>query len=182
MNERLNLVEGVSAGLYRPPTFEDSLHNLKGRFHLQHVRAGQVIDERDTPNTIVTVGKNKLLDVMFRNQTQLAAWYFGLIDNAGTPTIAAGDTMASHTWTELTAYSDSGPRQAWAPGAASAGSVTNGTVATFNMNATNVVYGAFINSGVSGTSGILWSAAAFSGGTVSVINGDQLRLTYTLSC
>ena len=57
-------------------------------------------------NIVTTAGLNDVIDVYLRNQTQTATWYVGLTD--GTPTVAAGDTMASHAgWTEVTAYSES---------------------------------------------------------------------------
>lgn len=163
------------------PNFLD----LEGRYDLEVLRKGKIVMAGPAFNSVCTVGKNSLLDVYFRNQTQIAAWYFGLIDSSGFTALApTTDTMSSHAgWAESVAYSDS-TRQAWSPGAASGASLTNGTVATFNINGTATLQGAFITSGSakSGTSGILWSEASFSGGTVGVVNGDALRLTYTLSC
>lgn len=159
-----------------------SLLECKGRFNLEIFRNGEKIDEESFNNGIVTVGKNSLLDVAFRAQTQLTAWYAGLIDNSGFSALSASDTMSSHTgWTESTAYSDS-TRISWSPGAASSGSITNGTAMTFNINGTATLYGCFIvsNSTKGGTSGTLWSTAAFSS-TKSVVNGDQVKLTYTLN-
>lgn len=150
---------------------------------VEHYRDGQLLSREQTHNGITTEGKNSLLDIMFRAQTQLTAWYFGLIDNAGFTALAAADTMASHSgWTESVAYSDS-TRQQWSPDAAASGAITNSTAVTFNINATATLYGMFItsNSTKNGTTGKLWATAAFSA-TKSVINGDQIKLTYNLSC
>jgi hypothetical protein len=50
------------------------------------------------------------------------------------------------------------------------------------MNASGTVKGIFItsNNTKSGTSGKLWSTALFSA-DVPVVNGDQLKITYTLN-
>jgi hypothetical protein len=132
-------------------------------------------------NQITTVGLNKLLDVMFHNDTQVATWYIGLVDSS--PTYAAGDTMASHAgWTEYTEYSETN-RQTWTEDAAAAGSITNSTTVDFSMNATGTVAGMFLvsDSTKSGTAGMLWSGLNFSGGNQSVSNGDTLKVTYTLT-
>jgi len=149
---------------------------FKGKFEIEHYdRQGKLLDKQTCPNGITNVGKNYILDTMFNNQTQIAqsAWCIGLIDNAGGPVLSASDTMSSHAgWTELTAYTES-TRVAWGSGSSSGQSTTNATPATFDMNATNTVYGIFINSNNTkgGTSGTLWSTAAFSS-TVPVNNGS----------
>lgn len=155
---------------------------LTGRLVFEHFRQGKLIDREEFHNGITTAGKNSLLDVYFRAQTQITAWYLGLIDNAGFSALSAADTMSSHAgWTESTAYSDS-TRQQWVQSAASSGSITNGTAATFNINGTATLYGTFVTSVSTkgGTTGTLWSTAAFSS-TKAVINGDQVKLTYTVN-
>jgi hypothetical protein len=147
----------------------------------QQYRNGVLIDEELTHNGITIGGKNSLFNVYFGAATQLTAWYFGLIDNSATTINDTTDTMASHAWAENTAYTEA-TRQQWSPGSASAGSITNGTAATFTINATGTLFGMFLcsNSTKSGTSGTLWSTAAFST-TKSVASGDTVKLTYTLS-
>jgi hypothetical protein len=70
-------------------------------------------------------------------------------------------------------------------GTPSSGKVTNLTVtASFNINATSTVGGAFLvsNSTKGGTTGTLYSAADFgSPGDRAVVNSDVLTVTYTLS-
>jgi hypothetical protein len=135
-------------------------------------------------NGVTNLGLNDVLNVYLRDTSQTATWYLGLIDNAGFTGLAAGDTISSHTgWAESTAYSNAN-RLAWSAGAASAQAVTNGTTVDFSMNTNStVIKGLFLVSDNTkgGTSGLLWSTAAFSGGTQSVNSGDTLKVTYTVS-
>jgi hypothetical protein len=106
----------------------------------------------------------------------------GLMD--ATPTVAAGDTMGSHAgWTEADEYSEAN-RQAFTPGSVASQSVDNSaSKATFSINATVTVGGAFLTSSntKNGTTGTLFAGGAFSGGNRALINGDTLRVqaTYT---
>jgi len=183
MNESVNILDSLGFSLSKGRGTSDLLLP-KGEFGYELSRGGILLQKGSFLNTVVDQGKNSLLDVYFRNQTQIAAWYFGIVDNSGWTAFSSADTAASHAgWTEFVTYTES-VRQTWSPGAAASASITNGTVATFNITGTATLKGAFIisNSTKSGTSGTLWSEAAFSGGTVAVSSGDQLRLTYTLSC
>jgi hypothetical protein len=135
-------------------------------------------------NDITNEGKNTIFDVMFHDGTQIASssWYLGLISNSGYSALAAGDTMSSHSgWTEFTAYTQS-TRVAWGPGAAASQSTTNASPATFDINASGTVKGIFVtsNSTKSGTTGKLWATGLFTA-DVPVSNGDQLKVTYTVS-
>jgi hypothetical protein len=147
----------------------------------QQFRDGQLIDEEITHNGVTVGGKNSLFNIMFGAGTQITTWYFGLIDNSATTTNDTTDTMGSHAWAENTAYAET-TRQQWSPGSASSASITNGTAATFTVNATGTLYGMFVvsNSTKGGTTGTLWSTAAFNT-TKSVASGDTVKLTYTLS-
>lgn len=157
----------------------------QGHFRIKHYRDGKEIGVYDVKNLVVNQGKNDILETYFHDGTQIAAssWYMGLISSSGYSAIAAGDTAASHSgWTEATGYSES-TRQSWGQGAAASQSITNSSPVTFSINATATIKGAFIisNSTKGGTSGKLWAAALFSA-DVPVNNGDQLKVTYTLSC
>jgi hypothetical protein len=134
-------------------------------------------------NGVVNGALNYVLDTCLRAQTPASAWYMGLIDNAGYTALAAADTSASHGgWAEVAAYSES-TRPQWSPGAASGQSVVNSTTVDFSINASKTVRGLFLisESTKSGTSGTLFSTAAFSGGNQTVNNGDTLKVTYTIS-
>lgn len=162
---------------------------FKGRYFVERWRGDVLISRFDAMNLLTDEGVKQLWEVFFRSGTQITAWFFGLIDNAGLGAgIAVTDLMNAHAgWAESTAYSD-GTRQAWSPGAATgtgAGNrlITNGTPASFamNTNGTNL-YGFFItsNSTKGGTTGRIFSAVAF--GTVQPFNaGDTCKLTYNLN-
>lgn len=178
---KIHLNEGVGCNLNRSRGLEDFV-GPQGFFGVELWRNGQKILDMIAPNTVTDVGKNSWLDVYFRNQTQLASWYIGLVDNSGWTAFSTSDTMSSHSgWTEATGYSQS-TRVAWSVGAASGNSITNGTAATFDLTGSATLKGIFVTSGSakSGTSGILWTGAAFAS-TVPVSNGDQLKITYTVN-
>ena len=139
-------------------------------------------------NLVVNVGLKDMNDKYFTGATYTAAWYIGLYGSGATNSPSAGDTMALHGgWTEVTAYS-----QATRPAATFAAATTadpsvitnSASPATFSINGTTVVGGAFLtsNNTKGGTTGILFSASDFqSPGDRSVVNGDTLTVTYTFS-
>jgi len=153
---------------------------LRGRYFIEHRnKDGKLIGLYRVPNGITDGGMEDLLDVAFGNDTQHALWYIGLIDNAGYSAVADSDTLASHAgWSENTDYT--GNRKNWAVGTASSRSISNGTTADFAINATATLKGIFVTDQETGTTGVLWSTALFSS-TVSVQNGDTLKITYTVS-
>lgn len=133
-------------------------------------------------NLVTTAGLNDSLDKHFKGSSYTAAWYVGLTQ--GSPTFNAADTAASHSgWTESTAYSES-VRQTLTLGSVSAGSVDNSaSKAVFSINATATVGGAFVTTlnTKSGSTGVLYGGGAFSGGNRSLLNGDSLSITITLT-
>ena len=164
--------------------FLSELFQPKGRFVLEHVRRDKVIAQYDIPNGIVNAGKNDILDVYFSDATPTAStsWYIGLVDSSGYTALNDADTMSSHSgWNEFTSYSEAN-RVAWGPGTPSGQSITNSSPATFNISGSGTLKGIFVvtNNTKSGTSGTLWATALFSA-DVPVSNGDQLRVTYTVS-
>lgn len=184
MQSGMNFEQSVGCNLTRNRGADEKLP-LKGRFKVEHVdKDGNLINTYEFNNDIVNAGKNNLFEVYFHDGTQNASssWFIGLISLSGYTALAAGDTMSSHTgWTEFTGYSQS-TRVAWGPGAAASQSITNASAATFDINASGTVKGIFVctNSTKGGTSGTLWATALFSA-DVPVSNGDQLRVTYTVS-
>jgi hypothetical protein len=133
-------------------------------------------------NLVVNAGLNHILSVVLAAGTQVTSWFVGLMD--ASPTVAAADTMSSHSgWTEADDYSESN-RQAFTPGSVASQSVDNSASrATFSINASVTVGGAFLTSSntKNGTSGTLFAGGAFSGGNRALISGDTLRVqaTYT---
>jgi hypothetical protein len=174
---------------------------LRGRFVVEHIRNGKVIGTHDFPNGITNEGKNFLLDVMFHAQAAISTWYLGLIDNAGFSALAAGDIydnidQAGNGWDEFKLYTDAAnassttTRPTWTEGAASGQSITNSSVVVFDITGSGTVKGVFLAGGTNaqtkgdhtaGTAHKLWATATFTGGDVAVLNGDQLKVTYTVS-
>jgi len=143
-----------------------------------------VRDEFGFDNLVTTGGKNDALDKYLAGSAYTAAWYLGIVDGGSTPTYAAGDTMASHAgWTENQSYSQSA-RPTAAFSAASAGAKALSSALSFSINvATQTIAGAFLASVATkgGTTGILYSVGAFSGGNKSVTTGDTLSVSYSAS-
>ena len=118
-----------------------------------------------------------MLDEYFEGSGYSAAWYLGLVDGATSPTYAAGNTLASHSgWTENTDYTGNRVAVTWS--AASSGSKAT-TATAFNISGSATIAGAFMCTVATGTSGILYSAGNFTGGSRVVASGDTLNVTYT---
>ncbi len=179
--ERMSVVESVSAEVVRG--IPEIVGKLIGTYRVEQWRDGKMIDVREGKNLVVTAGKNSMLDIMFHGSTQITTWYFGLVDNASFSTFALADTMSSHSgWIENVDYSES-VRQTWDEAAASAGSTTSSTVATFTINANSkTIHGIFVTSSntKSGTTGTLWSGVAF-GSNLAVNSGDLIKVTYSVT-
>lgn len=141
---------------------------------------GSVRWREEVHNLVTNVGLQYLLDTALCGGTAISTWYVGLIGSS--PTIAAADTMASHSgWSESAAYSDS-TRKTWTK-TRSAQTVSNSaSKASFSINATATIYGAFIvsDSAKSGTAGTLLCACAF-GTSRGVLSGDTLNVQYDFS-
>lgn len=139
-------------------------------------------------NLVVNVGLQDMNTKYFSGSSYTAAWYIGLYGAGASNTPAASDTMSSHIgWTEVTAYSQA-TRPACTFGTATTADpsvITNSaSPATFSINGTTTVGGAFLTSDntKSGTTGTLFSASDFqSPGDRSVVSGDTLTVTYTFS-
>jgi hypothetical protein len=155
---------------------------IKGHYEATILRAGEVIDEFEFDNVVVNEGLNATLNAMLAGGPQYTSWFLGLFTGNYTP--IATDTAATIAGnsTEATGYT-AAARQQWLPAAPSAQAVTNAASrASFTFNATQSIYGAFLVSSatINGTSGVLFGAAQF-GTPKSVVNADQLLLTYTAS-
>jgi len=128
-------------------------------------------------NLIVNTGLNYLLE----NNLVASTLYIGLTD--ASPTVAAGDTMASHSgWVEVTAY-DEAARPAWGQGAASGGVTTNASAVTFTASGTTSVGGGFLTTVATkgGTTGTLFSVKAATEGNRALVDGDTLDVTISLT-
>lgn len=129
-------------------------------------------------NTIVTVGRNEILDQFFGGSGYTAALFAGL---KGSGSVNAADEMDSHAgWSTISAYSNA-TDPAYTVGAAAAGSIDNsGSPAVFTMNGAYTAAGAFLKTDNTkgGTAGILISAADFSTAR-SGDSGDTITVTVT---
>lgn len=142
--------------------------------------------EEEVHNLVTTEGKNDQLTQYFKGAAYTAAFFIGLVNNAGFTAYAAGDTAAqingTNGWAEGTPYSNA-TRVAWVGGTASGGSIDNtGSVAIFNINATQTVRGGFVStaSAKNATTGKLYGEADFSVAR-SVVSGDSLQITSTFT-
>jgi len=153
---------------------------IGGIFDVVCKRKDGSIRWQDTAKNLVpNTALDNILDVILHGETPITTWYLGLKDT-GTP--AASDTLASHsTWTENTNYT--GDRQEFVEAASSSQSVTNSaSKAEFAINVdAQTIAGAFLASAATGTSGVLFSVADFTGGDKACDNGDTLQVTYTVS-
>lgn len=160
-----------------------------GVFTVQcHDKDGNLKWEASKHNLVVNAGLQDMNAKYFKGSSYTAAWYIGLYGAGASNTPAATDTMSSHAgWTEVTDYSQS-TRPAATFGTATTANpsvqTNSASPATFSINATTTVGGAFLTSDSTkgGTTGILFSAADFaSPGDRSVVSGDTLSVTYTFS-
>jgi len=187
-NDKVKSQDVATSSLIAGGSAADSA-SAKGVYKIQcHDAQGNLKWEADAPNLVVNGGLQDMNAKYFTGSAYTAAWYLGLYGSGATNTPAAGDTMSSHAgWTEVTDYSQA-TRPACTfgtPTTANPSVATNSaSPATFSINGTTVVGGAFLTSDntKSGTTGTLYSAADFSApGDRSVVSGDTLSVTYTLS-
>ena len=152
-----------------------------GVFSVECVGAdGKVKWREESHNIVVTTGLQYILDAALAGGTAITSWYVGLIGSS--PTLAAADTPASHSgWNESAAYSNS-TRPAWTKTRAAQTMSNSASKASFSINGTATIYGAFIisDSAKSGTAGTLLCECAFASSR-SVLSGDTLNVQYDFS-
>jgi hypothetical protein len=135
-------------------------------------------------NIVVNQGKNFALDTLLAGSAYTAAVVMGL---KGTGTAVIGDTQASHVaWSEVglaNAPAYSGTRKTPAFSAASAGSKATSAAVSFAFTSAGTVAGCFINlagaSTIDSTTGNLYSAGDFTGGSKVVASGDTVQVSWT---
>ena len=186
--EKVKSTDTVTSGLVAGTRSGDNALAL-GRFKMAcYDKDGALKWEAEEDNLVVNTGLAYMAGSALTSVTAITAWYIGLYGAGASNTPAAGDTMASHAgWTEVVPYSNAtrvACTFATATTANPSVATNSASVAAFTINATSTVGGAFLTSGSakSGTTGTLFSAADFSSpGDRSVVSGDTLNVTYTLS-
>lgn len=142
-------------------------------------------------NVVCTAGKNLLLDTVLAGSAYTVVGpYMGLISSVSWSAVAAGDTQVSHAgWTEAgsTNAPDFTARIICAWSAASAGAKALSASLSFTMTSGGTLEGCFIVYGTGAvatlmsTAGTLLSAGAFTGGARTVLTGDTVNVSYSLS-
>jgi len=159
------------------------MRRIKGTFKAQIIRNGKVIDEFEFSNMVVREGRNFLLKVGISNEASQTNWYVGLI--GADVTIADTDTASSALGTggsyqEVTAYDETARPQYQST--FSDNKVTNqDNQATFNINDSVTVYGAFVTStsGKNDNTGVLLCAGKFDSAK-NLSSGDVLNIVYSI--
>lgn len=185
MKNKLNTSEVCSASVSRGATHGESI-SAKGRFEIVCRGADGMEKWRDfIQNLVTTAGKNDILDKYLLGVSYTATFRMGL---KGAGTAVAGDTQGLHgSWLEVglaNAPTYTGNRKDVTMGAAYSGTSTSPTQ-VFAITSSGTVAGCFTNNGGSATkdntTGFLFSAGDFSGGSKTVSNGDTLSVSYSLS-
>lgn len=153
---------------------------IKHHYHYEcYDKSGKLKWEEFSDNIVPNAALDDVLNKYWK-ATVSAAFFVGLKDT-GTP--VAADTMASHaSWATITPYSNA-TNPSLTMGTASSQSISNtASKAVFNINATDVIFGAFVtdNNVKGAATGLLVSVDDFSTSR-SVISGDTLNVTITVT-
>jgi len=165
-----------------------------GNVKCDHLRAGQLLSGgwEPKPNVFTTEGLARLLNIMFGDVSKAASkiWYVGIFKNNVTP--AASDTAAAAlgaagTYGECQDADYDSPatnKPSYNTATTTTGVITNSAnAATFTMDASITVYGAFLSTETAktATSGYLMCAKRFTSSR-AVVADDQLAITYQITC
>lgn len=192
MDDKLNPLALIGASLIRSGAIDDRLQ-AEGRYTVECFGADGALKWSDTfDNTVVTVGKNQMLDSALAGSAYTVAGPFmGLISSTSYTAISAADTMTSHAgWLEAgnaNAPTYTAPRKTAAWSAASAGAKALSAALSFAITGTGTIKGAFLTYGtgavstIDSTAGVLFSAGLFTGGDRAVLIGDTVNVSYSAS-
>ena len=184
--------DSISGGLIAG-TKNTEVAKATGRFRMEcYDKDGILKWTAESQNLVVNVGLQYMAGTALTSTTQITTWYIGLYGAGASNTPNAGDTMSSHGtagsggWTEVTPYAGNRPTATFAAATNANPSVVTNTAspASFSINATQTVGGAFLtsNNTAGGSTGTLFSAADFqSPGDRNVVSGDTLNVTYQFS-
>ena len=185
MKVRLPLNTKFSAELISMSSVK-SIIPIGSWWEFEQWRNGKLIDQWANKNVNTTEGLSHMLNAIFHGSTQITTWYIGLFENDYTPTIA--DTYAVPGFTESSAYT-AGIRQEFVEASASILVTTNtASKASFTINDTKTVYGAFLCGGgsnptvISNTAGggVLFASSKFTT-PKSVVSTDVLMVSCSIT-
>ena len=137
-------------------------------------RDGNIKWQDTAKNLFTNSGLNAVLNYVFHATTQVT-WYVGFYSDAA-PSASWVDTG---DLTEVTAYADN--RKEYVEAAADTQAITNSAnKASFAINGSATIEGAFLGAGATGEVAVL-CAANFSQGSRAIQSGDTVEVTYTCS-
>lgn len=192
MNDKLSASAVIGASLTRAGDITDQCE-AEGFYTVECFDADGNLKWSDAfPNTVVTVGKNLMLDSALAGSAYTVVGPFmGLISSTSFTAISAADTMTSHAgWLEAgnaNTPTYTAPRKTAAWSAASAGAKALSATLSFAITGSGTIKGAFMTYGtgalstIDNTAGTLFSAGLFTGGDRSVLNGDTVNVSYSVS-
>jgi hypothetical protein len=166
---------------------------IVGRYEVWCVGPDGIEKWRDViDNTVVTVGKNHILDTELAGAAYTVVGPFmGLISSTSFSAIAAADTMSSHAgWLEAGLANTptyTAPRKTAVYNAAAAGVKSLSAALSFAITGSGTIKGAFIVLGTGAvstrddTNGTLLSAGLFTGGDKTVANLDTVNVSWSLT-
>lgn len=135
-----------------------------GKFQLECYSAdGDLIWEEKNLNTVLTVGKNLALDILFGSTSAISTWHIGV--STDTTTVTAGYTLTGEVGTrQSTTFTRSGSTS------------TSTQVSLTGITATIAL--AFL--ATASTGGTIFAASTLSTPR-TVVSTDTLRLTYSVT-
>jgi hypothetical protein len=197
-NEATGSGDTSSATLIKSADFNEKI-GMEGHYVAKcYDKDGNLKWEDIIENQVVQVGKILMLDTLFSGSAYTTVGPFMGLVNA-TPTFSPTDTFSSHVgWTENTSYTYSGSgvratvsfsgatgNNNTTPGSNVATKQTSAAVA-FTFTGSGTIAGCFIVTGTGATNafsntttGTLYSAGSFTGGSKTVASTDQLNVTYS---
>jgi len=174
------------AGQVQAQSILQGIARGEGKIFAEFVRNGEVFDRDDISNLFVNQGRTYSVGAGLIGVTAITNWRLILL--GASPTVAAGDTYATHGgWTEFTNYVEA-TRPQWVGVAGSPGVVTNAaSVGEFTIGTGGGTIGGagMVGGGSAPTTkgdvaggGTLWAAAAFGTGNRTLVVNDIIRITY----
>ena len=193
-NDMIEQLRDNAEARYAAKHMAESKIGLHGIWQCDQYRKGELISGGypEPPNTFTTEGMAYLLNIIFHDITKAASeiWYVGLFKNNVTP--AVGNTAAvclgaAGTYGECqdADYDDPATNKpSYTTADTATATITNAVAgkAEFTINASIIVYGAFLSSVAAKTAvtGYLMSGKKFTASR-AVIADDELLVSYQIS-